>query len=61
MYKLSTDAAKRLDWAVEQGILYANAETCESIAKIVYEQDIVTFCSEHGTVCFDVDDLRMEA
>lgn len=60
MYKLSTDAAKRLDWAVEQGILYANEETCESIATIVSQQDIVSFCSEHGSVCFDVDDLRME-
>ena len=60
MYKLSTEAAKRLDWAVEQGILYANEETCESIATIVSQQDIVSFCSKHGSVCFDVDDLRME-
>lgn len=61
MYKLSKGAATRLDWAVEKGILYANEETPESIAEIVYQQDIVTFCSEHGSVCFDVDDLRMEA
>jgi len=54
---LTQEAKKRLDWAVEQGILCANEETPESIAQTCWEQDIVSFCSEHGSVCFDVDDI----
>jgi hypothetical protein len=54
---LTQEAKKRLDWAIEQGILCANEETPESIAQTCWEQDIVSFCSEHGSVCFDVDDI----
>ena len=55
---LTKEAKKRLDWAIEKGILWANEETPESIAQICFEQDIVSFCSEHGSVCFDIHDVR---
>lgn len=55
---LTREAKNRLDWAIEQGILRANEETPESIADICLEQDIVSFCSAHGSVCFDIEDVR---
>lgn len=54
---LTKEAKKRLDWAVEQGILQADEETPESIAQTCWEQDIVSFCTTHGSVCFDIDDV----
>ena len=54
---LTKEAKERLDWAVEQGILWADEETPESIAQTCWEQEIVSFCSQHGSVCFDMEDV----
>jgi len=34
-------------------------DTVAEIIEIIMEQEIVSYCSEHGTYCFDTDDINM--
>jgi transcriptional regulator len=52
---LTQEAIERIYWANERGIKVDY--TPQEIADIVYEQEIITFCSRNGSVSFDVDDL----
>ena len=52
---LNAEALEAHDWALEKGI---PVDTVEEIIKIVLDQEIVTYCTEHGTVSFDHYDVE---
>jgi hypothetical protein len=52
---LNAEALQAHEWALEKGI---PVDTVEEIIKIVLDQEIVTYCSQHGTVSFDIYDVE---
>lgn len=55
VYALNREALEAYDWAFDLGIV---DDTVEEIVQIVLDQEIVSYCSDKGTVSFDVYDLE---
>ena len=54
VYVLEQEAQEAYDWAFDLGIV---DDTVDKIVEIVLDQEIVSYCSDKGTVSFDVYDL----
>ena len=52
---LTSEALEAREWALEKGI---PVDTVEEIIKIVLDQEIVSYCTENGTVSFDHYDVE---
>ena len=52
--KLTQEAVQARDWALQKGI---PVESIEVIIKTVLDQEVVSYCSEQGTVTFDHFDV----
>ena len=55
--KLTPEAAQARDWALEKGI---PVDPVEKIIETVLDQEVVSYCSEQGTVTFDYLDVVYE-
>ena len=53
---LKPEARQARDWALEKGI---PVDSVDEIIKTVLDQEIVSYCSENGTVTFDYLDVDM--
>ena len=53
---LKPEARQARDWALEKGI---PVDSVDEIIKIVLDQEIVTYCTENGSVSFDYLDVDM--
>ena len=51
---LTAEALQARDWALEKGI---PVDPVEAIIETVLDQEVVSYCSEQGTVTFDVYDV----
>lgn len=54
-YTFSQEALEAYEYGVDQGIV---DDTMDEIIQIVLDQEIVSYCSEKGTISFDVYDLE---
>jgi hypothetical protein len=54
---LTPEARQARDWALEKGI---PVDTVEMIIETVLDQEVVSYCSEQGTVTFDYLDVVYE-
>ena len=54
---LTPEARQARDWALEKGI---PVDSIDEIIETVLDQEVVAYCSENGTVTFDVSDLIWE-
>ena len=52
------EARQARDWALEKGI---PVDSVDEIIKTVLDQEVVSYCSENGTVTFDYLDVVMDA
>ena len=52
---LNPEALEAHEWALEK---YIPVDTVEEIIKIVLDQEIVSYCSQYGTVSFDIYDVE---
>jgi len=55
---LTPEAIEARYWALEKGI---KVDTVDEIIETVLEQEVVSYCSENGTVTFDYLDVVMDA
>jgi len=55
---LKPEARQARDWALEKGI---PVDSVDEIIKTVLDQEVVSYCSENGTVTFDYLDVDMSA
>lgn len=55
--RLNAKALDALAWAKDKQIVPDDLTEIE-IIRIVYDQEIVTWCSEDGCVSFDTDDVE---
>ena len=55
--KLTAEAVQARDWALQKGI---PVDTVEVIIETVLDQEVVSYCSEEGTVTFDYLDVVYE-
>ena len=55
---LTPEAKQARDWALEKGI---PVDSVDEIITTVLDQEIVSYCSENGTVSFDYLDVVMDA
>ena len=55
--KLTAEARQARDWALQKGI---PVDSIEVIIKTVLDQEVVSYCSEQGTVTFDYLDVVYE-
>ena len=53
---LKPEAIQARDWALQKGI---PVDQVDEIIKIVLDQEIVSYCTENGTVSFDYLDVDM--
>jgi hypothetical protein len=53
---LKPEALQARDWALQKGI---PVDSVDEIIKIVLDQEIVSYCTENGTVSFDYLDVDM--
>ena len=53
---LKPEARQARDWALEKGI---PVDSVDEIIKTVLDQEVVSYCSENGTVTFDYLDVDM--
>ena len=53
---LKPEALQARDWALEKGI---PVDSVDEIIKTVLDQEVVSYCSENGTVTFDYLDVDM--
>jgi len=54
MYTLNETAIEAWNWAQEKGI---SVDPVEEIIEVLYDQEIVSYCNQHGCVSFDYLDL----
>ena len=52
--KLTPEAVQARNWALQKGI---PVDTVEVIIETVLDQEVVSYCSEQGTVTFDYLDV----
>ena len=55
--KLTPEAEQARDWALQKGI---PVDPIEVIIETVLDQEVVSYCSENGTVTFDIYDVIPE-
>ena len=55
---LTPEARQARDWALEKGI---PVDSIDEIIETVLDQEVVSYCSENGTVTFDYLDVDMSA
>ena len=55
---LTAEARQARDWAIEKGI---PIDSIDEIIETVLDQEVVSYCSENGTVTFDYLDVDMSA
>ena len=55
---LTPEARQARDWAIEKGI---PIDSIDEIIETVLDQEVVSYCSENGTVTFDYLDVDMSA
>ena len=55
---LTPEARQARDWALEKGI---PVDSVDEIIETVLDQEVVSYCSENGTVTFDYLDVVMGA
>jgi len=58
IFTLTPEAQEAYDWAVEKGIC---DDSLDELFVTILDQEVVSYCSEEGTVTFDYMDIVLEA